>query len=422
MHLVSGRKGERGQTIALLALSIVVLLIFAAFAIDTGVLYTARTSAQTAADAAALAGVYTFMDPCTAAAPPATCAVATPQPTAAQNAAKAIAAKNSIMGQPVNLNDTFTDCTTLPTTFSAGSQGAVCVDAANKRVTVAVSRQGSNGVGTFFARVISRNLVNVSGHATAEAGPGATGSRCLKPVFLPNTILSTSGQNGCNLNPKEIIFNPSNSGQLTPWAQSKVGQCVNMRPTQANDKNALPAAGQFYSLDFGSGGSTYECAWENCLTTPSCKTNFTSVQCGSQYPLETGDMVGPLQHGVDGLIGKPPTDSWVGLGDYSTPQGYSTNSKALIIAPIWDNCAQQITSGTKGQQVQVLGFVELFVDQATNQPVAGCLGGSGGGNGNSGTWVEAHLVSQIQCSIAAGNGGPTSTGPLGVPLRLVQTP
>jgi hypothetical protein len=185
----------------------------------------------------------------------------------------------------------------------------VCVDQANKRVTVAVSRQGSNGIGTFFARVISRNLVNVSGHATAEAGPGATGSRCLKPVFLPNTILSTNGQNGCTANPPEIIFDPNNTGQLTPWAQAQVGQCVNMRPTQASEKNKLPAPGQFYSLDFGSGGATYECAWEHCLTTPSCKTDFSSVQCGSLYPLETGDMVGPLQHGVDGLIGNPPTDS-----------------------------------------------------------------------------------------------------------------
>jgi len=422
MHPICKHRGEQGQTILLLAICIVVLLAFAAFAIDTGVLYTARTSTQTVADAAALAGVYTFMNPCTAAAPPASCTIVTPQPAAAQNAAVAIAAKNKIMGQPVNLGDTFTDCTMLPTTFSVGSQGAVCVDQAHKRVTVVVSRQGSNGIGTFFARAMSFNLVNVSGHATAEAGPGGTGSRCLKPVFLPNTILSTLGQGGCTAATPEIIFDPNNAGQLTAWAQSKVGQCVNMRPTQASDKNALPAAGQFYSLDFGSGGSTYSCAWANCLTTPSCKTDFSSVQCGSMYPLETGDMVGPLKQGVNGLIGKPPTDTWGGIGDYITPQGPSSNSKALILAPIWDNCNQQIDSGTKGQQVRVLGFVQMFVDQMVNQPVAGCLGGQSS-PGNSGTWVEAHLVSQIQCDIAAGNGGgPTSTGPLGVPIRLVQTP
>jgi len=422
MHPIRSQRGEQGQTIVLLALCIVVLLAFAAFAIDTGVLYTARTSAQTVADAAALAGVYTFMNPCTKAAPPASCTIVTAQPTAAQNAAVAIAAKNKILGQPVNLGDTFTDCTTLPTTFSVGSQGAVCVDTANKRVTVVVSRQGSNGIGTFFARAMSFNRVNVSGHATAEAGPGATGSRCLKPVFLPNTILSTLGQAGCTQAPPQIIFDPQNAGQLTAWAQSKVGQCVNMRPTQASDKNALPAPGQFFSLDFGAGGSTYSCAWANCLTTPSCKTNISSVQCGNNYPLETGDMVGPLAHGVDGLIGNPPTDTWGGIGDYITPKGPATDSKALILTPVWDNCSQIIDSGTKGQQVKVLGFVEMFVDQETNQPVAGCLGGQSGGNGNSGAWVEAHLVSQIQCSVAAGGGGPTSTGPLGVPIRLVQTP
>ncbi|MBV9086189.1 MAG: hypothetical protein JOY79_01775, partial [Acidobacteriaceae bacterium] len=71
---------EGGITIALVAIFIVVLFIIAALVIDLGVLYTARTSAQQVADAAALAGAYTFLNP-----------VAT-QPTAAQNAAINIAA------------------------------------------------------------------------------------------------------------------------------------------------------------------------------------------------------------------------------------------------------------------------------------------------------------------------------------------
>ena len=41
----SGRR-ERGMTLPLVALFIVVLFAFAALAIDLGILYTARTSAQ----------------------------------------------------------------------------------------------------------------------------------------------------------------------------------------------------------------------------------------------------------------------------------------------------------------------------------------------------------------------------------------
>src|ERR1043165_4940654 len=87
---VSSRRGrERGITIAMLAIFIVVLFIIAALAIDVGVLYTACTSAQNAADAAALAGAYTFLNPNAS------------QPSAAQNAAIHIAGQNAILGQSV---------------------------------------------------------------------------------------------------------------------------------------------------------------------------------------------------------------------------------------------------------------------------------------------------------------------------------
>ncbi len=46
---------ERGVTLPLTALFLVVLFVFAALAIDLGIAFTARTSAQHVADAAALA-------------------------------------------------------------------------------------------------------------------------------------------------------------------------------------------------------------------------------------------------------------------------------------------------------------------------------------------------------------------------------
>ncbi|MBN1886662.1 MAG: hypothetical protein JW850_01675 [Thermoflexales bacterium] len=50
------RKNEQGQAIVILAIGMVVLLIFAALAIDAGNAYTAKREAQNAADAVALAG------------------------------------------------------------------------------------------------------------------------------------------------------------------------------------------------------------------------------------------------------------------------------------------------------------------------------------------------------------------------------
>lgn len=55
------RRSERGQSIIILALSFVVMLGFAGIAIDGGILYADRRSAQNAADSAALAGALAIL-------------------------------------------------------------------------------------------------------------------------------------------------------------------------------------------------------------------------------------------------------------------------------------------------------------------------------------------------------------------------
>src|SRR3954470_6457421 len=138
------RHSERGMTIAMVALCIVVLFAMAALAVDLGVLFTARTSAQHAADAAALAGAFTFVAPPNA-----------PQPSSAQNAAVATAAANKILGTSVAI-----------------TTGNVVVDTTTRRVTVTVPRTsaGGNAIGTFFARIFNTNSADVVAKATAEAG------------------------------------------------------------------------------------------------------------------------------------------------------------------------------------------------------------------------------------------------------------
>ncbi|MGZ4732909.1 MAG: pilus assembly protein TadG-related protein, partial [Terriglobales bacterium] len=56
-----GQKGERGQTIFIVAVALVVVLGMAALAVDVTFFYTAHSQAQKAADAAALAGAKAFV-------------------------------------------------------------------------------------------------------------------------------------------------------------------------------------------------------------------------------------------------------------------------------------------------------------------------------------------------------------------------
>lgn len=366
----SSRHKERGMTLAMVAISLTALLALAALAIDLGMLYTARTSAQHAADAGALAGAFTFTNP------------AAVQPGAAQTAAINVANRNPILG-------------TLPTVGA----GNVTVDVVNRRVTVTVPRTGANGIPLYFAAIMGRHRGDVQATGTAECAATATGSRCLKPIYIPNTILSNL-QPGPACNANQTIFNAN--GTMTTFAQGQLGAQKNIRPT--NPQNALGPS-QFYSLDFGAGANTYRCTLGSCLS--NCNINTQVVRCGDSFPLETGNMVGPTNQGVNNLTGPTP-DVWVQLGQYRHPDNniYDTSNQ-LVIAPVWDNCSQNISPGYHGQQVRIMGFMELFID------------------GMSGQNLRAHFVQPVPCATAGGAGGNqfgANTGPLGLPIRLVKTP
>lgn len=360
------RNSERGVTLPLTALFLVVLFVFAAMAIDMGIAYTARTSAQHAADAAALAGAYTFGNPTAS------------QPSAAQSTAIVMAAQSKILGAPVTI-----------------SAADVAVDTTNQRVTVTVPRTGSNGIETFFARAFGWQKMNVVARATAEFSTQAAGSHCVKPFFLPNTILASNPTAACN-NHQQLIFYQN---QLTSFVESKWGTQLNLRPVKPT--GALEPS-QYYSIQLGGpGAATYQCQISQCLNT--CPTAIETVQCGVGYPLQTGNMSGPTTAGVEQLIGSNP-DQWLSVGQYETFTGdVLDDSRSLIAVPIWDDCTQPISSGNGGQVLNVVGFVELFVD---------------GVNGQN---VLAHLVNAAACSTSPGSGPSNSTGPYAIPIRLIQT-
>src|SRR6266566_9804442 len=61
MNMNTSKKQE-GFVLVVLAIVLLALVGFLALAVDIGVLYSARTSAQGVADAAALAGAFTFIN------------------------------------------------------------------------------------------------------------------------------------------------------------------------------------------------------------------------------------------------------------------------------------------------------------------------------------------------------------------------
>jgi Tfp pilus assembly protein PilX len=356
-------KKQKGFVLVVVALLLVALIGFLAFAVDIGVLYSARTSAQEVADAAALAGAFTFIND-----------TQSPQPQTASSNALQVALNNSVLGQPV-----------------AAADVNVNVDVANRRVAVDVQSTQN----TYFARALGVQTANVGVEAVAEASKYATGSPCTKPWFIPNTAFSTRDAcPACGAN--DVLIS---GGEVTAFAHSKFGHKFSVR-SQAPSNRLAP--GQFYAIDLTKGGgSDYRDNIANCAD--------AYVRCLDSYSVLTGNKAGPTQQGVNDLVGNPPTDTWGSVGQYQTPNGLSDTSKAVVIAPIWDTCgasgfcpAGNFPSGTK-VTLQIIGFAAFFLD------------------GIQGSDVVAHLTNVSSCSPSAGDPGGTGGTVLSIPLRLVRT-
>ncbi|HEX6905946.1 MAG TPA: pilus assembly protein TadG-related protein, partial [Terriglobales bacterium] len=96
------RDRQRGSTLVLAAAALLMLLAMAGFAIDALTLYVARTDAQRAADAAALAGAKIFVTSgCTTGA---NCTTGSTQ-TLVKQAAEGAGAQNKVFGQYASIAD-----------------------------------------------------------------------------------------------------------------------------------------------------------------------------------------------------------------------------------------------------------------------------------------------------------------------------
>jgi hypothetical protein len=363
MTMASTRSGDLGYVAVTVAAVLVILLGFVAIAGDLGAAYSARTAAQKAADAAALAGAFTFVVDTTQ-----------PQPQTATNHALRTAKANNILG--VALTD---------------AEVTVNVDTVNRRVKVDVN----HNMPTFFARVLGQTQAGIHAQAFAEASASATSSFCLKPWFVPNTVFSASAPcTACTAG--QVLIS---GGQPTAFAKSMYGTEFVLKPQQPS---GAIAPGQFFAIQFpgSSGANDYR---NNIRSCPS-----TAFVCGTSYSVETGNMVGPTAQGVNDLVGNPPNDTYLAVGQYQHPDGtISDTSIALSIAAIWDACnapgfcpANKFPSGTN-VNLQIVGFALIFIE------------------GIQANAVMARLIDVAPCG---GGLNSNEAGPYGLPVRLVRNP
>jgi Flp pilus assembly protein TadG len=280
---------ERGSTIVLVALAMTALMSVVALAVDVGMLFTARSEAQRAADAAALAGAGELI-------------FADPGDQETEERARTVAIEYGDMNTVRNAQ-----ADVLPEDVE--------VDVAGGRVTVTVRRiaERGNAVGTWFATVFDVNEVDVAARATA-AIESAGSAKCVKPFAIPDRFWDKNGNGTFDGNDE---YDPEVHGYGSPWRNSG---------SPGDD-------GQGYTNDFGrevklkqGGPDSHQPSWYYPWDMPQAdgeptegadryrwniaNCNPAIVSVGEEYNVENGVMHGPTEQGSNDLIVQDPSAYW----------------------------------------------------------------------------------------------------------------
>lgn len=466
------RHSEQGQTILLVAVSIVALLSMAALAIDVVTLYVAKSEIQRAADAVALAGAKAIADSGVTTVPagdPSLTAAETLATTMAGAAITAALTANTVNGSPPAL----VGATPAPN-WSKGNN--------NPYITVTVQQ---TNLPTFFARIWARATASTQATATAEAYNPANMDeftpvtpQCVKPMLMANANPYNPLGVGPG-SPLDKLIDPT-TGDLVPAAASIIGNSIYLTSdcnSSASVCNALywsPANHQP-----GAGPPTYPavyfvpatvaptnliastCSNESALSEygqviAGCdQTPYSWTQCGgttNSLLWDTGlnpdqgtrgttgtDLHSETAQGAECLLGVAspngtgPEGSAPGL-DQDTlnyPGGWPTGpptvtmnrapqngsvvstSNSIVTIPIIDN--QPLSQINR--DVTVVGFLQGFIN------FVGYDTGVGSPNANYGD-LNITVMNVIGCSQTP-NGSPPVVGGNGastIPVRLISTP
>ena len=287
-------KKRRGVTLVLMAFMFTVLIGAAAFAVDFGRMFMYRTQLSSAADAAALAGIWQVLHKA-------------PLPDSAVNQAKSFALRHKVGPDIVSLDDADIRPGRWPLPSGPFTETA-WDDAGLNAIQVATRTRTSATQDFFFGRVLGFNSHTVRDTAVAAwAYVGVTS--CVRPVAIPYQSLLNQ------ISPKDADGNPiwDITHDLTP---EDVVTLQNAGPA-----DALPlklggdaTAGNFYLVNLGPyadpNGVLYS-PGPSVVGQPvfsdqfggDCSHSPWSIHPNDWLQGRTGNADGPTQAGFEELCG-----------------------------------------------------------------------------------------------------------------------
>jgi Flp pilus assembly protein TadG len=437
------RPHQRGQTMVLVAISLVSLLAMAALAIDIVTLYAARSEIQRAADAAALAGAKALADSSITTLLLTSANFAIVKPWAENNKDKqidAVLANNLVAGQKP---------TVLSATVDWSRQG-------NPHLTVSLKRAS---LPTFFSKIWSRGAATVTATATAEVYNPANlptitpiAPKSVKPWLVanadpinvgtpfvdtttPNWVVDSAviGQpldlvSDCSSGPPCVLTdNPPKFPAVhsTPQVEYVPAQVTpntaNVCPSSVGSCNSSCLGASDYEVSI-------ECADMNAYTYLNCGGGSTNITWDNT--VNPGGAGGASATGAQCLIhaagpgGDPQRDTlnslWPGApmqitgGSCSVkPAQLVANSNSIVAIPIIDTTPPFPASG---QPLTVVGFLQAFINQVDSSSAV--VGAPPAGS------INITVLNIAGCSSSSNGANPVvgGSGSSPVPVRLITPP
>ncbi len=361
-RLRSRLRDERGMSILFVTGGMFAFIASTMLAIDLGMVMTARTQAQRAADAGALAGatalVYNSFTDHTPEGPAVTAAI---------NTAKT----NQVAGEEPSVTP---DDVTFPVDPATGENNMV-------EVKVWRSSVRENPMALFMAQVFGMNTANITATARATAAPaGAANVRAAgddsrqvdrnpdRPVVAGRRLqyLRNGGQQTKQWRaPARIPTSTSLLGIPAPPGTTRIlDKGLRLVLKENNDNKVAPSMYNPWDIPGSVGGNDYEENISQC--------NPHLVEKGDKMTPENGNMQGPTAHGANELIDLDPDARWV---DACKCVKYSQfrQSPRIRIMPLYDPVvyANDQKTGKAKPDLVVVNYLGVFVEDVVGGEIIG---------------------------------------------------
>ena len=353
-------RDDRGVAVVFVSLGFLAFCAASVLAIDVGMLMTARTQAQTSADAGALAGatalVFNSFTDHSASGPAVTGAVNTAQ-------------FNTVIGVAPSV-------TPADVTFPYDA-----LTSAYDQVQVQVYRTQarSNPLATLMATYFGTPTADITAIATAAALP-ANQENCLLPFTIPDkwieqqcsvetcpwapsdsfNLFASQGNHdnaGAPLPNPDIYVPPGQTGATGYNPATDVGIQLVLKPSSQNEVS--PSFYNAWDISGITGANAYS---NNIGTCNSAYSNFLD----NMLP-ETGNMVGPTQQGVNALIAQDPNAVWDPTCNNNkgcvSGSAYRISPRVRAL-PVYNPIlyAQDQHSGKSWPQLQLVNYIGFFIE------------------------------------------------------------